>query len=175
MSSGEEAVDSRRLVNVILNMLRKYGWQVYAVCDLSKHVSNKSTFFFRYNPDGVKQTIQNICLSLNETDKLRLIDGDQSGVDYLRAAIMGGWPQGIQNEMVYNSSYQFKLNGYPFQCMSTNQVYTTVMMMLILNGMQSLGYNLIASADVSSKYVSGNEHHDSYSVDLHSWFFERNA
>lgn len=108
LSNQYEAVESRRLISNLFNLLSRYGWNLYATCDLTKHMSNKSTFFFRSKQIDPK-SLQNFCVSLNESDKLRLIDSDVSIIEQARLALCEGWPRGIQNESDYFSSYQFKL------------------------------------------------------------------
>ena len=151
--------------------MSRYGWSLYATCDLTKHLGNKSTFFFRSKPIEPK-TLINFCVSLNESDKIRLIDHNMTLIEQVRQALMQGWPKGIQKESDYNSSWQFKLFGYPFQSYesSSDHIYASVMMIFILNSIETMGFRLLCSADVSGKYVQ-NEN-SSYCVDLHSWFFE---
>jgi hypothetical protein len=170
-SNENEAVESRRLLNNIFNLLSRYGWHLYGTCDLTKHLSNKSTFFFRSKPIEPK-TLVNFCVSLNETDKIRLIDYNPGLEQQVRMAIMQTWPKGIQMESEYFSSHQFKLKGYPFQNFdsSSDHVYACVLMIFILQNIESMGFRLLCSADVSGKYVSSDN--NSYPVDLHSWFFE---
>lgn len=169
LSNSNEAVEARRLINNLFNLLSRYGWNLYGTCDLTKHLSNKSTFFFRSKPIEPKSLI-NFCVSLNETDKLRLIDSDMGLIEQVRSAVNLGWPKGIQNETDYYGSWQFKLIGNPFSCFGSDRIYTCVMMILVLNNIEKRGYKLLCSADVSGKYFSSED--DSYPLDLHTWFFE---
>lgn len=66
-------------------------------------------------------------ISLNESDKLRLMAMSAAGKETVRqgrracshlvsqadqsAAILASWPSGIQRERVYDQSYEFKLRG----------------------------------------------------------------
>ncbi len=122
LSNQYEAVESRRLISNIFNLLSRYGWNLYATCDLTKHMSNKSTFFFRTKPIEPK-SIRNFCVSLNESDKMRLIDSDSSLVEQVRMAICEGWDRGIHNESDYYSSHQFKLRGFPFASYGSDHIY----------------------------------------------------
>lgn len=169
LSNLDEAVESRRLLNNIFNLLSRYGWNLYATCDLTKHLGNKSTFFFRSKPIDPKSLL-NFCVSLNESDKIRLIDSDMSLIEQVRLAINKGWLRGIQNESDYYGSWQFKLRGNPFSCFGSDHIYACVLMCLILNNIEKRGFRLLCSADVSGKYISTNN--GSCALDLHTWFFK---
>jgi hypothetical protein len=172
LSSGDEAVESRRLLSNLFNLLSRTGWHLYAVCDLSKKVTNKSTFIFHSKPVEPKSLV-NFCLSLNEEDKIRVIDGNIAVVDDVKLAIQQGWPRGIQNESDYYKSFQIKLSGCPFSSHGSDHIYACVMMTLILNNVERRGFRLLCSADVSGKYHTNSDNNsDTYPVDLHSWFFE---
>lgn len=73
-ASGTEAVDSRYLIAKLLEALQSYGWSVVASIDSSRKLSDKSSLVFRQS-----QAIQSpvFCLSLNESDKLRLINAPE--------------------------------------------------------------------------------------------------
>ena len=70
-ASGHEAVDSRYLIVKILEALQSYGWSVIASVDSSRKLSDKSALVFRQSQASQSPVF---CLSLNETDKMRLIN-----------------------------------------------------------------------------------------------------
>ena len=70
-ASGDEAVESRFLVLKLMEALQAYGWSPIAGIDSSRKLSDKSSLLFRQSP--LRQA-PFICISLNETDKLRLIN-----------------------------------------------------------------------------------------------------
>ena len=172
VANDMETVESRRLLNDIFRYLASNGVALYATCELTKHLGNKTTFFFRTKSDSTKPLNQ-FCLSLNESDKLRMIRGDPNIANAIRQGIMSAWPSGIQLESNYYDALQFKLNGYPFQTNSgTNQVHACVMILKILENLKNNGFTILCSADVSGKYHS--DKNSCYSIDLHSFFFEKN-
>ena len=65
-----------------------------------------------------------MCISLNESDKIRVIDGTQNHVNAVFLAIQGSWPEGFQEQSFYSLSHQFKLRGYPFSVFFSNRLYT---------------------------------------------------
>lgn len=70
-ASGAEAVDSRYLVLKLIGCLQQYGWTVAASIDSSRKLSDKSALLFKLTEPRQSQVF---CVSLNETDKLRLIN-----------------------------------------------------------------------------------------------------
>jgi len=169
-SNGFEAVTSRKLINDLFNLLTYSGWSLYATCDLCKQVNNKSTFFFRSNVIKSSST-NNFCVSLNEYNKIRLINSNYNLNQQVKTAIMQNWPPGMHKESDYCDSAQFELNGHPFTSFGSNyQVYVCVLMLNILNTVELNGLKLLCSADVSGKYYSGDN--NSHSTDLHTWFFQ---
>lgn len=171
-SDAEEAVESRKLLSNLFQLFSVNGWKMYGSCDLTKSSSKKSTFFFKYSAPNAG-SIHNFCLSLNESDKIRIINNnDMKLPDQIRSSIIQTWPKGIQKEKNYFNSWQFKLNGYPFECLAKTHVYTCILMMTILKTIESNGYRLLCSADVSGKYYHDSNNHTDHPVDLDSWFFE---
>lgn len=70
-ASGDEAVDSRFLVLKLMEALQAYGWSPVAGIDSSRKLSDKSSLLFRQAPPRQSPFF---CISLNETDKPRLIN-----------------------------------------------------------------------------------------------------
>lgn len=162
-SHGNDAVESRFLINQIFTSLAKYGWELYGTFDISKSQSKKSTFFFRSTQP---RDAYNFCLSLNSWDKFRVINGDQTVVDSVRNGLIEGWHRGISREENYGRSYQFKLHGQPFSTiMSAEKVHFVYAMLMILQRMKALGLKVISSADTSAKHDD-----DHNSKDLNSFF-----
>lgn len=56
-----------------------------------------------------------LCLSLHESDKIRVMNLAATSIPALRSCIESNWSYGIQSEGLYGISYQFKLQGRPWQ------------------------------------------------------------
>ena len=76
-ASGDEAVDSRFLVLKLIEAVQAYGWSVVASVDCSRKDSDKSSLIFRQSQPRQSPFF---CLSLNETDKMRLINAPEDVV-----------------------------------------------------------------------------------------------
>ena len=134
-------------------------------------MTKKSTFFFRTSPTLKLTPFRSSCLSLNDTDKIRVIDMKKNLVDIIRRCIKSSWLPGIVSENDFYGSLEFDLNGNPFSTSgsSNESIYTCQMMMIILAALEVEGLQFYTSADLSGKCETRNK--ETYSVDLHSWFF----
>lgn len=163
-SYGADAVTSRSLLNNLFGLLASKGYEIYGTFDTTYIATKKSTFFFKFTP--IFNVPTNFCFSLNSWDRFRVINGNAPIIDSVRAALLAGWHKGIKKEGNYNSSWEFDLHGYPFQTqMAADKVHTCVMILMVFQYMKPLGYQLISSADTSSKQDDGN------SFDVHTLFF----
>lgn len=169
-SNGEEAVESRRLINNLLNLFDLQGWGLYATCVLTKKLNNTSTFFFRTKQIDNKNKI-NMCLSLHEDNVIRLVESEDGLVEEVKDAIDKCWPKGIKNESNYFGSKQIRLRDDPFSCHGAKKIYSCAMMTFILNNLDKKGYRLLCSADISRKFHRNRK--VEFSTDLHSWFFDK--
>ena len=61
------------------------------------------------------QIPQMLCLSLDGSDRIRVMALSADSLPALRTAIEASWQYGIQSEGVYGISYEFKLRGQPWQ------------------------------------------------------------
>lgn len=82
-ASGEEAVDSRYLVLKLMESMQAYGWMIIASIASSRKLSDKSALLFRQSQPRQAPVF---CISLNETDKLRLINAPED-VTKVRTAV----------------------------------------------------------------------------------------
>jgi hypothetical protein len=117
--------------------MRQYNWSIYATSELSTQFDSKSAFFFRFDPTRLNNPP--LCISFNEYDKIRVIDGTQNHVNAVLNAIQSSWPEGIQKLGSYSLSHQFKLGGYPFSDEFSSSLYTAVVVMFIISNLQTQG------------------------------------
>jgi hypothetical protein len=146
---GEETVFCRCLVENILRLMRQYNWSLYATCKLSAQFELKSAFFFRFDPTLLNN--RPLCISFNEYDKIRVIDGTQNHVNAVWNAIQSSWPEGIQEQSLYGLSHQFKLRWQPFGNHFSNPLYPAVVVMFIISNLQTQGARFLCSATVSGR------------------------
>jgi hypothetical protein len=166
---GVDTVDSRRLISGILTLLKQTYWDLYATCVLTMNLSAKSVFFFRHDPTGYTKESSITCVSLNESDKIRIMNCSDAHVSAVGESIHAGWPKGIKNKFCYGRSIQFQLNGHPFNGDYAYLIYTSVITMFIISNLERENLKLLCSAFVSGKYRDFSD--KSYSKGLSSFYF----
>ena len=81
----------------------------------------------------------------------------------------------IQESKAYGRSFEWKVSGKPFAgSYASDQRIMMHLLTKILRSMNLSGWKLVASADVSAKYVdykTSVHSHDYQPLDNHSWFF----
>ncbi|WWD02829.1 hypothetical protein V865_000871 [Kwoniella europaea PYCC6329] len=160
---GAEAIYSRRLMCHILHALSAIGWDIHMSCDLTKKSFDKDTLILHSVQPRQKYYFS---ISFNESDKIRIIDPPDGRVRdaFLRA--VQTWPLGIQAQIEKEpGATQVKLRGNPWWTSSGDQVVEArLLVCTLLSAMESVGFELVSSVDMSSG--SGDNNYD-----LDTWFF----
>lgn len=92
-------------------------------------------------------------VTMNQSDRLRLIRFTDRETTLLRQSISANWPKGIQDERVYHGSYEFKLKGSPFFGQGSSAVPARRLMCGVLAGLYGSGWELAHVTDVSKSPV----------------------
>ncbi|XP_057290061.1 uncharacterized protein LOC130612728 isoform X2 [Hydractinia symbiolongicarpus] len=148
-ASGNEAITSRLLIVKLMEKLSSYGYFVITGLDITRKTNDKSLLLFQR---GSPLHTKFMCLSLNETDKIRLINAPND-VNSVGREIISKWVLGVQEEKnVYGGvTYQAKLIGNPWCHMSSEGIHGRALLLGLLNAFTSMGWRLVCSADVSAK------------------------
>lgn len=93
------------------------------------------------------------CISLNMTDRMRLIRFPQKHVQQVEEAVRRAWPKGVQEIRKYGVSHEIKLRGNPWSGITWDQekVAARGMISELLGELYSIGWVLKASVDLSKK------------------------
>ncbi|CAF1260632.1 unnamed protein product [Rotaria sp. Silwood1] len=118
---------------------------------MSRNTLNKISTSLANNLPRDYSFHQHACITLNRSDRLRLIRFPAAIISVVRQAIQTSWPWGLQNEKEYASAYEFKLKGYPWHGQGSEAVEARAMMMSVLSALYHQGWYLVASTDVSKK------------------------
>lgn len=94
--------------------------------------------------------IQVCSISLNMTDRIRLIGLPIDVINAMRTAITNSWGA-IQKEEDYHRTYEFKLKGNPWYAQGEDAVHCRRLLAAVLKTMAQFGWNLLQAADVSKK------------------------
>ena len=168
-ADGGMAVDTRFLMCKIFEGLWSIGWRVQLAIDLTRKLNDKSVITFQRT---APMQVPIFCLSLNWTDKIRVINAPPNVTQAVVSEIKRLWLFGIAKEGPYGASMEVKLNGNPwsFGFNGHDGTHGRVLLAHLLRLLASMGWFLILSADVSAKYVHQDKGPD-YPVDVHSWWF----
>ncbi|KAG0055374.1 hypothetical protein BGZ83_008766 [Gryganskiella cystojenkinii] len=91
------------------------------------------------------------CISLNSTDKIRLINVPFDLTDLIRATILSSWGNPVQKEDRIASAHEFKLKGNPWIGAGEESVRSRRLVCQVMKGMAERGWNLIQAADISKQ------------------------
>ncbi|KAF9087566.1 hypothetical protein BGX23_008035 [Mortierella sp. AD031] len=89
-------------------------------------------------------------MTLNETDKIRLLGVPPTLIAPLRNSITSSWGQ-IQSEQSYFGAHEFKLLGTPWRHQGSDSITARTLIVSVLRVMAVNGWNMIQAADVSKK------------------------
>ena len=154
-ADGTDAVASRLLMSHLFEAMKAVGWEVHASLDVSRKLRDKSVIVLR---SCTPSQDKHICISFNEADKIRILNSTEM-VGPLRDTI-SQWHAGIQWEMEYGGSYEFKMRGVPWSGIQDKSC-AVVLATDILRTMHRHGWKLLCCVDMSGK------------LDVDSWFFAK--
>lgn len=168
---GDEGVASRHLMCKIMESLAINGYYVTSGLDITRKDNDKSLLLFQ---QGTPMQATFMCISLNDTDKVKLIAAPPNVVQAAQR-VFALWVLGHTikpaEQLSPGCTYQVKLNGNPWSNMMIRDGYHGRALLLGLLGVCfDLGWRLVCSADVSAKYVHQDKGPD-YPLDVHSWYF----
>ncbi|KAK9708027.1 hypothetical protein K7432_009868 [Basidiobolus ranarum] len=92
------------------------------------------------------------CISINESDKIRLIGTPKDMRISFRDMLKRSWSQGIQDDRDYYEQPEFKLFGRPWHGQGDESVPSRVLLVEILRYMEQQGWRYLAAADISKKH-----------------------
>ena len=171
-SSGYESIASREMIAAVLQVLRQHGYEVLTGIDVSRKLHDKSSILFR---KCGRSTDRHACISLNDVDKVRIINFPAEISRSLELVVQQHYLPGIQEikeKGSRTSCCQLKLNGSPWSSYNKSySIHGKSMLMMLLREASRLHWELMASVDVSAKYVHQDNGPD-YPIDVHAWFFK---
>ena len=112
-ATGLTSIKANELLQNIIATLYRYQY-VYTV---KVNLTNTAdSLFFRYDPEVPAGGEAQFCtISLNSTDRLRIICAPDSIVNMTRDVIQTVWSHGrIQKEIDHHGSWEFKISGNPW-------------------------------------------------------------
>ncbi|XP_078343323.1 uncharacterized protein LOC144629038 isoform X2 [Oculina patagonica] len=170
-ASGQEEVDSRFLVVKLLEAMQANGWTLVACVDYSWKSQDKSSLLFRQSQPRQSPFL---CISLNEFNKLRLINAPDDVTKICQEVIQSQYVLGVRRTQLYGTSLEFKLNGDPWSYgMHTDGhdgIHGRNLICHLIAALASRHWRPVISADVSAKIINRNNR-ENYRKDVDSIFF----
>ena len=167
-ANGEDAVESRFLIANLIAKMKSIGWEVHGTLDVSRKLQDKSVFIFRQcDPENQFYAV----LSFHEEDKIRF-QTNSSTSEQLMSCIdkILNSAERIKTKQEYGRATQWKVIGYPFHGFNGKQQRLMIHLLTkILTFFKAEGWKVVASADVSAKYIKTDD--NTYPLDNHTWFF----
>lgn len=125
--------------------------QLFSILDTNnKNLMSVPPSYSKLPAPQYMQSPRVCCITLNESDKLRLIGVPNELVPHLRAGIIRSWGK-IQREQNYSGAHEFKLSGFPWHGTGDDHVPARRLIVEVVRTMAHQGWNLVQSADVSKK------------------------
>ena len=146
----------------MIRLLEKCGWELYGVTRVNTN-SIDSLFFKKEEAQEAMDEAKPIngennisILSLNRTDRLRLIDFDKSVSKLITQTLSCFYEKEYSTSIGnYHGAIEFKLRGSPFDCQGSKSVDSHL---LICSVLQSLScdsqYDILTTIKVSDKVTS---------------------
>lgn len=148
-AGGSETVQARLLLALIISSLAQQHWVFHGAVNIK---STSDNMFFRYDPQNASPLINHhFVLSLNDSDKLRLINAPQEIIPVIKETILSTWSVmgGIQREQDYHGSWEFKMCGNPWWTYGSEAVMARYLICKLLEALRGRGWTVKTTLDVS--------------------------
>lgn len=161
---GSDAIIARILMREILAYLFSIGWILHASTDVSKKEFDKDTLFFRKQqvPPPASDWIS---ISFNLSDRLRLIGAPPQLVQDMKGLLsrLGLLQQDMGWKDANLKAWEFKIRGYPWRASGEETMSTRLLLLKMLECLESHGWSLYASVDQ-------NTGHGEHTSETDSWY-----
>jgi hypothetical protein len=91
-------------------------------------------------------------LSLNRSDRIRLIDCPQEVVDAVDRCIKAYWPKGIQDLHQQERCVEYKLKGCPWASNGDEAIKSRFLITHIMQSLVAVGWEVLSALDVSRRW-----------------------
>merc|ERR1712088_988934 len=165
--SGVKAVQARQLVARISEAMLQRGWALTDAIDISRREDDKSMLLFRR---CVPTTASFSCICLTSTEHLRLVNFSPGDQEVLKTCIMENYLPGVARVDTSGgegNSMKFDLVGSPWDNHSGG-LHGRSLLVHLFAAAVNLGFQIAASADVSSKFATDSDGNPDYPLDVHS-------
>jgi len=166
-SNRLDGITARFLMCKLFEALMGIGWRVQKPIRVTRYQRDKGFYIFQ---ECVPIFAPVFCLSLNLADRICFINAPQDVIQVVSTEIRKNWLFGIEQEGLFGISREIKLKRKPWSQSDHDGAHGRVLLCHILKVCASIGWFIILSADVSTKYTESSTKPD-YPLDAHSWWF----
>jgi len=172
-SWGPDAVATRQLVSRIGEAMMQQGWALTGAIDIERWVDTKSTLLFRRCPPAMASIA---CICLTSDNQLRLVDFSPGDQVILKACVTENYRPGVDGVDIRplepeskGRSLIFDLAGIPWDSWDWG-LHARHLLLHLFATLFNLGYQITASADVSSEFATDAQNVPISPLDVHSIF-----
>ena len=172
--SGEEAIRARRTISRIMETFNSLGWSPMTAVDISKRLSDKTTFLFQRS--SAPMQVQFGAISNTDTNTMRLLDFPADIRDALVNDLKQMYGYGIATiEDIGGGNVKIKFNQWCwiFQGMSKGAPMYHIRAAIgsMMKTGETFGWYPTLSADISAKFVKTKN--SEYSIDVHTIYLSK--
>lgn len=139
-----ESCQVRRMFKEIFQKLSSMQYQFYGNGDL---IGGTDAIFFKQNLD--LQAEEYLCVSLNQFDRIRLVDVPEHICSAIRETVARHWVKGIKEQVTDEDCYELRLSGKPWLAMDKEAAESRLLMCRIFETLACHGYFIISGLDFS--------------------------
>ena len=171
-SSNMEAIQARRAISRVLEMMAAHGYVPYYAIDVSKSITDKASILFKKAPYPMNCNFA--CVALTSLNRVRLLDFPLDVGVPMRECIYECYPFGVQNEdQLPEGNLEINLKYYPWQNQWPSKggapYHAKAMLGKMMRIAEQYGWYCVLSADVSCKQEGSRDH--KHPADVHTLYF----
>lgn len=144
----EEGVWARKLILEIIRKFSDLGFQFYTTANMT---GNTDCLFFVPREQWKLHGVEYFVLSLNQTDKIRLVSAQEEIIEVCREVIASYWPKGIQQAVDLNITYEFQLKGNPWVSTDEDTVASRILMAKLYENLLKNGWRVLTGLSISQR------------------------
>ena len=150
---GEGAAQAPGLCCAVLRRFEALGYVFHTAADVAARGSAADSLYFRHDPTAAASPAGAYCaVSVSGDGRVRFVslppEERGRGFRRIRAAILRGWPPGVQSERMCAGHPELKLMGSPWQPAAAETVHAPLVNAL-LGAMATDGWRLAAVCNLS--------------------------
>jgi hypothetical protein len=166
---SSDAIPSRIVMREIFAHLFSQGWILHLNTDVSKSKFDKDSLIFR-KQQSPPPASEWIAISFNQADRLRFIGAPQALLADVQMMLKE--MRLLQAEDWKDSrlgAWEYKLNGYPWHATGEETMTTRMLLLRLLETLESRGWSVYASIDQNTASENRSETDSWYIVRDKSW------